>query len=78
MERLEQIKHRWTDDGFGIAHPIIEEELDGDVKHMLEIIKTQQEENTKLKEFIEQSLREFDRGDRLEGLSLLRQSLGIE
>lgn len=36
MNRLNAIRDRWIDDDFGIAHPIIEEELTSDIKYLLD------------------------------------------
>jgi hypothetical protein len=51
-DKLEQIKNRWGNiDGMGIAHPILEDELEQDVKYLIQLIE-------QMKSFIEGN--EFD------------------
>ena len=44
MERLERIKNKWMpDDGFGIGHPIHTDELEKDVRYLVQELEESQE-----------------------------------
>lgn len=39
-DKLKQIKNRWGNcDGMGIAHPILEDELEEDFKYLIELVE---------------------------------------
>lgn len=40
--RIEKIKRRWLDD-MGIGHPILEEELQDDIRYLVELVEKPEE-----------------------------------